>query len=169
MPLCHPQFAIYKTFFLFLIFLACHIFWFTCCDRIRFSAQKKPDPKNRLFNRFSVIKCNQLRANRTSCHWFIFALVFSLCILSNEKNPRDRMNADKENFLRNGWNWEINRLISRRVEEKKTDSNPFLCCSFSDGTSFAIAISSCLSMSDDTVEEMQQVSNWLHSGLKSFF
>ena len=81
------------------------------------------------------------------------------------------MNADKENFLRNGWNWEINRLISRRVEGKKRRLEPFffLCCSFSDGTSFAIAISSCLSMSDDTVEEMQQVSDWLHSGLKKSF
>lgn len=42
------------------------------------SVLRSPKRENRSFNRFFVIKYNQLRANKTSCHWFIFALIF-LC------------------------------------------------------------------------------------------
>lgn len=65
---------------------------------------------------------------------------------------RDRANADKELFTQ--------PLKLRDYETL------FICCSFSDGTSFGlfrIAVLSRLGMSDDTTEEMQQVSTRLRT------
>lgn len=74
-----------------------HIFWFTCWVRQSAMTTKnylkitetrgRRRGKRRSFfrslNRFPVIKYNQLRGlnnTKTSCHWFIFALIS--CILS---------------------------------------------------------------------------------------
>lgn len=115
-----------------------------------FKSPKRRRKKIRSFNRFSVIKYNQLRANKTSCHWFIFALdilVSFLGSLDGRMKKKDRINADKDYFLRNSWNWEINRLISRRFWPF------FVCCSFQMAQAFRLPFPAAWIMSDDTSME----------------
>ena len=114
-----------------------------------------------------MIKCDQLRATQQNivslihiCLVFFFSQF--LYVVSEKGAKREIGRLAIKKFLRNGWNWEINRLISRRQEAFRT---LFLFAFRWHKLFHSIAISSRLSMSDDTVEETQQVSSWLHTNL----
>lgn len=102
----------------------------------------------------------EAKTHKTSCHWFIFALLllcFFLLLCAQVYKRRligwMPIKTLRGAFLRNGWNWEINRLISTQTRTLFTSlaaAAPF-SLPLSDGT---IAISSRLGTSDG---EMQQV------------
>lgn len=115
----------------------------TNSDQIR----SQDGPKIRLFNRFSVINYDRAENIVSLVHICPFLSSF-LCLSVKKGEKREIGRLAIKNFLRNGWNWEINRLIRGR---QKASRNPFL--SNSDGTSVRIAISSRLGMSDDTIEK----------------
>lgn len=68
---------------------------------------KIKDPKNRSYNLFSVIKCNQLWSRKTSCHWFFLLLLFFWNITRAKSGKKiEWIWPPIKNFLRNSWNWE---------------------------------------------------------------